>query len=1086
MGRLFGKDKERKESNLDAAANVDDFLRTSMDSLEVSHPPPPPQTSSLPKLDTSISRYPQAHTVNSNAQVTRVPVPGRASSQSPRKPRPNRKGQLVSFSNQRPEIIGEGGDECEYPVIEISRSKQRRTPQPPAQQFQTSPSKQAQANASHMDDFQPKPISRTQTGFSSIGELPPSNIPSEPPEISPLSPQSLNLLPVRGIIPSAPDEESASRTDKRRSFIEIQSAQMRQAEGKAFAKAVRTSSVAYAGNWEDGAPPGMSHIPAANASQLPQPQQLPQTQPPQPAQPAPIVITQGDSGTVPADPRGPGIQQNPVEPPISRQASTISNMGYSQLNSRMGSVRLQDSTNDDSLQLFVTRTTHLYELFRLHAETLKPIPNTTPEEAVRASLWWFLKGRTGLEASVRERPSTPQSQMQNDMDRQQAYTNLAKSYWLSEVMIPELMHLHGLQPSPQVDSVRQQVLSSLTKLCMSMKRNGFLPPEEQFLPQTLDKFIWIEYPQVNQDMIPLLSGNWGSGMSAMQQPLVTLQLMDAFPLGDSAEHFSYGRINVDVYLMEQDRGSQQLHFPCLLSMVRPQRDMGLIFVLASQNGIIQMAIQDSRGGGPTWKDVRWRNEQCCLELRLPRGFLLAIQMNQQDYRTLWNMYDYGAKVRSALVPRNGESMVFQNTIRSFQYIDADPQSRAFPKDAVQFCDVALFEKIKKINGPTGPRSFHAGCRIAAVTGARTRTLSSVSHSYSPGMPIQFGFFRGENQLPALSVKFDDGRHRGRMVLVFADDKERIRFHSLLTGTDLDAEERIFSNVPLKNYMISQSIREPRGMAPFDGLPWNAARVVNEECGPSGEPPSTVMAEKLKIVLEYQNGTITDRINVAPGELRLRLDASAPCSIRLMRQAQQDITMACLETPGVTDQPSRMTDALALIHANQTIRTLEFNTIKDLHSFQAAVTGFDVIFDGLAASFAIARRRMVVSIHKKWEATGSRIQIVRNEDNQVQLLAFFEDFQHGYCMNFVLKGTDVFESLSKSGKTGVKIVDAKFPLPRVPEDKNADFDDMAFVCLDLPDLPGEHDDISILFEKEAGEHDFFNCCGVTKLTRSIRS
>jgi hypothetical protein len=52
---------------------------------------------------------------------------------------------------------------------------------------------------------------------------------------------------------------------------------------------------------------------------------------------------------------------------------------------------------------------------------------------------------------------------------------------------------------------------------------------------------------------------------------------------------------------------------------------------------------------------------------------------------------------------------------------------------------------------------------------------------------------------------------------------------------------------------------------------------------------------------------------------------------------------------------------------------------------------------------------------------------------------------------------------------VKFDDAKFPLPRVVAGENTiqDTADTAFVCLDLPELPGEHDDISITFETEAG-------------------
>jgi hypothetical protein len=652
------------------------------------------------------------------------------------------------------------------------------------------------------------------------------------------------------------------------------------------------------------------------------------------------------------------------------------------------------------------------------------------------------------------------------MDRQQAYTNLAKAYWLCEEIIPEIAGLQGAAQDAEIIEVRTGLMSALQKLTMSMKRNGFLPPEEAFLPQTIDKSIWVEYPPISQDMIALLSGNWSSGMSAMQHPISTLHLLDAFPIADSQENFSYGRVSADVYLMEQGRESQRLFFSCFLSIVRPQKQDGLVFVIASQNGNIQLAIQENKNAGPVWKDVQWRNDSCSLEIRLPRGFLLAIQFSQRDYGMLCNMYEFGAKMKSTLFPRSNELVVFRNTLRAFQYIDADPNSRLFPKDAVSLCDVALLERVDKEGSPSGPRTWHRGFRIAVVTGPRTRTLSGVNHTFPPYMPVQFGFFRGEGDSPALSLKFESGRQKGRMVLTFNDQKERVHFHSLLTGTALSHDERIFSDVQLKSFTISQSIREPAGMAPFNRMPWKAARVVNDEFGPNGDQPPTVLADKLKIVLEYQNGTVADRVNVAPGELRVRLEVTNAKILRILRQPQHDMTVSVSEAQVPKELPKNLSDALQLLKLNQTIRSLEFNNLKDLHDFQASLTGYEVLFDALAVTFAIARRRMVVPIHKKWEAGYTRIQVVKQED-KLQLLAFFEDFQHGHCMNFVLKGTDVYETMHRSGKSGVRFSDAKFPLPRLPMDKDGDYDDMAFVCLDLPEIPGEHDDISILFEDENG-------------------
>lgn len=115
----------------------------------------------------------------------------------------------------------------------------------------------------------------------------------------------------------------------------------------------------------------------------------------------------------------------------------------------------------------------------------------------------------------------------------------------------------------------------------------------------------------------------------------------------------------------------------------------------------------------------------------------------------------------------------------------------------------------------------------------------------------------------------------------------------------------------------------------------------------------------------------------------------------------------------------------------------------------------------ASCFAISRRRSVVPIYKKWEANLARIQIVKQE-KIVQLVAFFSDFQHGTCMNFILKGTDHIESFGRSGKFGIRIVDAKFALPKKDDDAASNF-----VCLDMPEYPIEHDDLTITFDSEVG-------------------
>ena len=144
-----------------------------------------------------------------------------------------------------------------------------------------------------------------------------------------------------------------------------------------------------------------------------------------------------------------------------------------------------------------------------------------------------------------------------------------------------------------------------------------------------------------------------------------------------------------------------------------------------------------------------------------------------------------------------------------------------------------------------------------------------------------------------------------------------------------------------------------------------------------------------------------------------------------------------------------------------VKTFGFNNMKELHEFQSLVTGFSVEYDGFARTFAISRRRSVVPIHKRWEAPVTRLQIVRR-DKTMQLVAVFKDFSHGSCMNFALRSTDVFESFNRSGIAYLTIVDAKFPLPKGETDPHH-----RYICLDMPEYPGEHDDITIGFDNENG-------------------
>ena len=108
--------------------------------------------------------------------------------------------------------------------------------------------------------------------------------------------------------------------------------------------------------------------------------------------------------------------------------------------------------------------------------------------------------------------------------------------------------------------------------------------------------------------------------------------------------------------------------------------------------------------------------------------------------------------------------------------------------------------------------------------------------------------------------------------------------------------------------------------------------------------------------------------------------------------------------------------------------------------------------------------MVVPLYKRLEASLARILIIHDDaTSTTQLVAVLEDFSLGRCMNFVLRSTDAFEPFSKSGKHYIRLVDAKFAMPKSEREAG-----WRFVCLDTPMYPAEHDDVVVGFESEEGE------------------
>jgi len=1060
MGKLFKEKKESASEDFQSQNDVDDFLHGPSDKLHMvgtspSIPPP------LTRLDTSSARRWPAASDLPTSKSTR----GRSAS-----PKRNRKGLVVRFTDEQPEVIGEGGDEATSPVAEIGMRRRAHTHPQVGQSnagqttdrrdtTTTDHGRSFAERAQNMDDFRPGPIRRTQTGFQSIPDAEPnSNIPGVPD------------LPGRSREQDSFQPLSIRSEGDRRSFADMVKAEMRSGEGKALVQA-RTSDP---DELFTGAEPSGSSVPTPQFAELQintrnnihiplSPGIPPSAASSRPSSSRPIAPNDSHPPTHSADSYTGGSSSTLAVPrslqpsvPVTGNPSAETPVTLS----RTSTLSIQDAAQaigDDALQEFQRRTAHLFTLFRLSTEASKPLSQCSLEELVRVAMWWFLKGRMNLETAVRDRPSTPQSQQANYFMRAQAYADLAKSLWIIEIVTSQYPEVQSRQSTPEANrdvlESRQAVLSSLRKLTMSMKRNNFLPPDPKDAPLTqgLDPSIWVR-------------GEGDQSLLYSQRLTSVRSLYEALPLGDTSRTFQFGRMFVEGTLVEA-AAPQQYRSALLISMVRGMKESSITAIIASQDGALNLSIQSDKSRGLTWEDVRWRATQRIIEVSLPRGFMLLLHCNEHDFRTLWGMHDYEKRTHSVMAQRAGEETVFETILQSFQYFDQSPQP-PFPKEPQPDCHFKLFEKTVVIKAATGPRTLHRGFRLGMNTSTKSKHLRCIDQDFLPSHPVQFGFLRGEGGSPALLLKIDDGKSKYTMVCTFQDINERIRFHTLLTGIALGQGEDVIAEAPITGFSIADLDGDLTCLQP---LQWQGFRFINFD-HTDFQTDKTVLSENLRVAIDFKGGSITDRVNVEPGELKVRLDVKSLTELKVLRQPQQDMTASVAESQVSKELPRELATILLDTIANsESTRKYTFPSLQELHLFQAALTGFAVVFDGVACSFGISRRRMVVPIYKKWDAATTRVQIVQKE-KVIQLLAFFDNFSHGKAMNFTLKSTDVFETSNSKKTFSLRIVDAKFSLPKSQKGSEAGIDH-EFVCLDMPEYPGEHDDVTIVFDTEAVRDSF---------------
>lgn len=773
---------------------------------------------------------------------------------------------------------------------------------------------------------------------------------------------------------------------------------------------------------------------------------------------------------------------------------------------------------------FASRVAHMKGVFRLTAEKERPKDQCTPHAWLRTALWWYLRGKAGLEVYLQQqRPRSPDGQPRELLT--QPHVDLAKTWWiLTDPLDPfddEMSPQSATSSNANQDlALKQSIVvlqSHIKSLTLSMSRSQLMPPPASLI-QGQDTSIWLEYPRFTQDAAAVLSGQMNRSY-IVEQTQSSLSPLEALPIGDMRDVFCYGRFPVEVSLRTDQADTDRMSLPCTLSMLRGKRDFLTSIVIASQNELVNVKISPRAEGerGLTWHDVSWKASSFGMIIRLPHGFDLTIRMQERDFRSLWNLVEYARKVEHNLRTEPEEKLVHEAHLAELQYADSS-NANAFPPDKIRRCTALVFERTSTMQDGSGRRKVHRGYRLLLFTDPDHKSLASASHEICRRSPLFFEFITdaAAHGMAAMVVRIREDRRQCRILLVFPDVGARQNFYDVLNGLAVGPDEAIVGKMNLTSMNIEPAMQTEgfnQQLHPaLRMLQWQKLGVTNAISDDPHDQTPTVASESLRIMARHTTGCITDRLNLSKGELLIRLPCTQSAAIQLLRNPQEDIGMS-IDTrhshAGVTDG---ITELHQLVRQQPTIRTMTFNSMEDLHSFQNCITGCSVRYDGLAANLSIARRMMVVPIYKKWEALNVRLQIVTHS-SVVQLLAFMEDFSHADALCFQVKSTDTFETIKGDGKSkkwGVKLVDAKFSLPhrsshaeeerkhhkekdKKKESKGEDEVkrevEMSaeereqkvrgrFVNLEGLDYAEEHDDITVGFETMEGE--FANLRGPARM------
>ncbi|KAI9670212.1 MAG: hypothetical protein M1831_006425 [Alyxoria varia] len=882
-----------------------------------------------------------------------------------------------------------------------------------------------------------------------------------------------------------------------------------------------------------------------------------------------------------------------------------------------------------ALEEFANRVARTSALFNLSVEAGKT--EISLLEWFRAAIWWFLRGRGGVEDLLgTNRPSSSRENSSPSRMRRpptaQHYLNLAKAWWILCEVIPQ--HAEFQKSTGYPDGFLHEfglndLIDALKHLLARMLKMNLMPAADMQV-QGLDTRIWMPPTRLlfPPEWLWILSGKI---FKAPDDPSPSADPLFTMPIGDTQETICCGRVFAQTSVASGEEPARHEPFPCVVTILRNKADGELEMALSTQGQILHVNIQSAATYGITWEHVRWDPEDNIIRIKLPQKLRLRVYCSPPDYKFLIaqsgqapdrpeghamarhptrpferhpKRRDDGAPERpldtyarvpaekpppsrsetsyprsekqpsdprparhpthtaqpsieekilaSSLknpsqprtsteekIPVSGtdrprpsskrtskilkpypyEALLHQFQLTSFQYTDNSPGNR-FPSVRQGASHMAVFEQKN-------------GFRLATVTADQyTHAVDFVIDRHRA--PIEYAV---DSRYPDIQLRLNEDPVVRRSFMAFELGQQRDHFRDLITGTFAGPND-----VPRLTSALSGVTFTSPQQGPLI-IDMKYLQVLEEELDTKEEEDDGIQVavpalKDLRLTIYDRVGSVAMKIPQARLgiPLKLRLDARNACSIQLLHSRSpsnnNEETYPTTFSAGPNlDSVDLFHTAIALLHnSSHTTQTLTFPSQSELHSFETAVSGYTVLFDGIASHFAIPRRRMMVPIYKHWETSNVRVQILQQE-RMFRFLAFFEGYELADCLNIVIKSSDAFENAevkthSHQGKEGagagderssvgsssharlrhkdkerdrhherngsgsgavgktayaVKMVDAKFLLPG----SGLDDEDLRngvgvvrpveqrFLGVETDEYAAEHEDIMVGFEREDG-------------------